>query len=132
MSQRAKSLIASAFLGLVAAVAAFSLGFVGAGCFALMLLPVAGLGVGWFMPGGVPGASIAVAVFLAVVFPYRAGPTAKTLTMAFSFGAVACMLVCEFLGSSIRRRRPPNAGPDGGSAPNTAQQPTSARNGARG
>jgi len=115
MPRRAKSLIASACLGGVAGGATIGLGSLGAGCCAIVLLPIAGFVIGRFLPGGVPGASVAVAVLLAAVFPYDAGPTAMSTTLGAAIFGVASMLAAEWLGAASHRRKSSESGPDAGS-----------------
>ena len=71
-------------------------------CCLVVLFPLSAWFASWRFPGGAPGASLAVAAVFLVSFPREAGPTAKTMTIAFGVCIAGSMLVCEVMAAVIR------------------------------
>lgn len=74
-------------------------------CFLLFLYPIGGWFIGWLLPRGAPGASLAVAGYFIANFPSDAGPTAQSLALGFSVSLAGGMLVCETAAANIRSAR---------------------------
>jgi len=85
-------------------------------CCLLLLYPIAGWLISWWLPRGAPGASFVVAMYFVSTFPSQGGPTAKTLSTAFSVFLAGGMLVCEVTAAFVRLaklRKGSSQGPDG-------------------
>ena len=92
----------SAALGLVslwlAKLISFSVPFVGWWC-----LPICAFSIGWKLPGGTPGASLAVGVYLwSVPLSESGGPTASALREGLRWFVPATMLIGEVFGCFLR------------------------------
>ena len=74
-------------------------------CISFLIFPIGGWLIGWRLPRGAPGASLAVAIVFLVTFPVHGGPTAKTLSLGFGAFRAGSMLLCEVLAASIELAR---------------------------
>ncbi|MFO1054938.1 MAG: hypothetical protein U1F36_22180 [Planctomycetota bacterium] len=120
MNWRFGEFLAHCALGLVLAFAIQTLGHLpGAGemrCFLVLLFPGGGWAIGWILPRGAPGASLAVAVWFIAQYPSAGGPTAKSLAEGFTVVFTSTTLIAEVLAGWIRiarLRRASRGGHDG-------------------
>lgn len=84
------------------------LGTDGFSCLFALGFPLGAAVLGWRWPTGAPGASLAVVAVLVATFDPDAGPTARSLTLGFSFVLAVATLLAESLAairSQVRARR---------------------------